>query len=124
MEARLKLKPGQRGTKKMVELYGTRLVCVRYRYDEARQKRLKTVELVVEEIPWTPGYKPNTLVSLRIEFTELELQERVKVAGGKWDSRECLWDLRYQTAVSLGLKDRIVKRKASNNRDKNASNSR
>jgi hypothetical protein len=35
MQARSKLmKPGQKGTRKLVELYGSRLVCVRYRYDE------------------------------------------------------------------------------------------
>lgn len=57
MQARLKLKPGQKGTKKLVELYGSRLVCVRYRYNEARQKRFKTVELIVEELDWTPKPK-------------------------------------------------------------------
>lgn len=33
MQARLKLKPGQNGTKKHLARYGERLVCVRYRYD-------------------------------------------------------------------------------------------
>lgn len=76
MQARLKLKPGQKGTKKLVELYGNRLVCVRYRYDEREQKRFKTVEIVVEEIPWTPKPKPivnPALVSLRIDWGETEL---------------------------------------------------
>ena len=36
MRARLILKPGQRGTKKLCAEYGERLVCVRYRYDEKR----------------------------------------------------------------------------------------
>lgn len=31
MQARSKLKPGQKGTRKLVELYGSRLFCVRYR---------------------------------------------------------------------------------------------
>ena len=39
MEARLKLKPGQNGTKRLVEKYGDALVCVRYRYDEASRTR-------------------------------------------------------------------------------------
>lgn len=42
------VKPGQKGSKRLVELYGDRLLCVRYRYDENRGVRLKTVELVVE----------------------------------------------------------------------------
>ena len=48
MVTRLKLKPGQKGTKALVEKYGDALVCVRYRYDETSRTRLKTVELIVE----------------------------------------------------------------------------
>jgi hypothetical protein len=54
METRLKLCPGQNGTKKLVKQYGEKLVCVRYRYDAARKKRYKTVELIVDEAPWNP----------------------------------------------------------------------
>jgi hypothetical protein len=50
----LKLNPGQRGTKKLLAEYGDRLVCVRYRYNEAQKKRFKTVELIVEAIAWRP----------------------------------------------------------------------
>ena len=52
MRARLKLNPGQRGTKKLLTQYGNRLVCARYRYDAKQKKRFKTVELIVEEIAW------------------------------------------------------------------------
>ena len=51
---RLNLKPGQRGTKPLVERYGDALLYVRYRYDPERGVRLKTVEIVVEEKPWRP----------------------------------------------------------------------
>lgn len=37
------LLPGQKGTRQLVKVYGDQLVCVRYRDDKARQKRLKTV---------------------------------------------------------------------------------
>jgi hypothetical protein len=50
----LKLNPGLRGTKKLLAEYGDRLVCVRYRYNEAQKKRFKTVELIVEAIAWRP----------------------------------------------------------------------
>ena len=50
MKTRLSLKPGQKGTKKLVDEYGENLICVRYRYDEKRKIRLKTVELIVEEV--------------------------------------------------------------------------
>ena len=49
MITRLKLKPGQHGTKALVEKYGDALVCVRYRYDAEGTIRLKTVELVEEK---------------------------------------------------------------------------
>ena len=46
METRLTLAPGQNGTKKLLAIYGDRLVCVRCRYDSARGVRYKTVELI------------------------------------------------------------------------------
>ena len=104
-------KPERKGTRKLVELYGSRLGCVRYRYDEARQKRIKTVELIVEELDWAPKPKqtrPTTLVDLRIAYGEAELARRVKTAGGKWNAAKRLWELRYDQTVALGLTERIV----------------
>ena len=43
MKTNKKLLPGQPGTKKLLEKYGEKLVCVRYKYDEKRLKRIKTV---------------------------------------------------------------------------------
>jgi hypothetical protein len=57
MRTRLHLKPGQRGTKRLSEQYGEQLVCVRYRYDDATQKRYKTVELIVDVAEWSPAKK-------------------------------------------------------------------
>jgi hypothetical protein len=54
MRARKKLKPGQDGTKSLLDKYGERLICVRYRYDEERGLRHKTVELIVDSTPWKP----------------------------------------------------------------------
>ncbi len=51
METRLTLRPGQAGTKKLLDRCGERLVRVRYPCDRAAGRRLKTVELVVEAIP-------------------------------------------------------------------------
>src|SRR2546428_13822708 len=50
MEIRLKLRPGMSGTKKLLARYGERLVCVRYRYDRATGRRVKTAELIVEDV--------------------------------------------------------------------------
>ena len=55
MRTGLNLKPGDKGTKRLVAEYGERLLCVRYRYDKERGKRLKTVELIVEEVDWQPA---------------------------------------------------------------------
>ncbi|MBC8042932.1 MAG: hypothetical protein IAF08_05750 [Rhizobacter sp.] len=56
-QIRSKLKPGQKGTKKLLAEYGAKLVCVRYRYDEVQMKRFKTIELIVDEAAWIPRPK-------------------------------------------------------------------
>lgn len=53
MRAQVTLQLGRRGTKKLHDRYGDQLVRVRDRYDAVRQRRLKTVALIVEEIPCT-----------------------------------------------------------------------
>ena len=77
MKTKLTLKPGQKGTKKLCEKYGPSLVCVRYRYDTAGKKRYKTVELIEEEIQWTPLDKgaPETPDEI-VGKTDLELFPR------------------------------------------------
>lgn len=105
MQARSKLKPGQPGTKKLVEQYGAELVCVRYRYDDQRGKRYKTVELIIEESAYAPPSKlnPDTIVGSRIALTEAVLQKKVKHAGGTWNRSHQLWEIRYDRVVKLGL---------------------
>jgi hypothetical protein len=56
MKTHTHLKPGQNGTKRLVEKFGDSLLCVRYRYDESRGVRLKTVEIVVEEKAWKSSF--------------------------------------------------------------------
>ena len=64
------------------------IVCVRYRYDPLLKKRFKTIELIIDEIPWQPQpvtvNLPEKNVNLQIEFNEIELRNKVKEAGGKW----------------------------------------
>lgn len=120
-----KLKPGQPGTKRLVTQYGQSLLSVRYRYDaEQSRKRFKTVELIVEESPWSPPpIKPDKLVGVRVELNETELQRKVKLAGGKWFSQHKVWQLRYDQAVALGLEARIEHRKVSNTTNQRKSKS-
>ena len=144
MEARATLRPGQKGTKKLVTRFGDRLICVRYRYDTTRGKRFTTVELIVDESDWTasipiaaeaaapaptesqtetaiqspagapeepygePSVAQPGLVGLRVGFKEMDLRQKVKAAGAKWDPERRLWMLRRDRAIELGLQDRIA----------------
>lgn len=110
MEARVTLRPGQRGTKKLTERFGDRLICVRYRYDIERRRRVTTVELVVDEAPWEPSAgSQSRLVGVRVDYRESELRNRVKAAGGQWGPEKKLWRLRSREARELGLERRIVR---------------
>lgn len=114
MQIRSTVHPGQRGTKKLFAQYGDRLVCVRYRYDEQRQRRFKTIEVIVEEEAWTPFQAPlpaDAEVSFRVAPAELRLRQQVKHVGGRWDPRRQVWTVRYTQAVALGVTERILDRK-------------
>ncbi|HNT78201.1 MAG TPA: hypothetical protein PKH77_24570 [Anaerolineae bacterium] len=108
---RLTLQPGQAGTRQLVEKYGDRLVCVRYRYDAARRKRYKTVELIEEEAAWLPPDAlpaAEALVGVVIGKTESSLQQRIREAGGRWNTTRGVWELRYADVVALGLTGRLA----------------
>jgi hypothetical protein len=51
---RLTLKPGLRGTLKLLALHGNKLICVRYRYNKKARRRYKTVELIIDQKYWKP----------------------------------------------------------------------
>ncbi len=105
MKTRLTLTPGANGTKKLQEQYGDRLVCVRYRYDEVRRMRIKTVELIEDESPWTPA---GALYLVQISYAETTLRTRVKEEGGRWNPERKLWLVTRETLRRLSLEDRIV----------------
>ena len=113
METRLTLRPGMPGTKKLVARYGERLVCVRYLYDETRGRRLKTVELVIEEAPWygrarKPRRNDHDLVGVRIAWDEADLRVAVKKAGGIWRPRQRLWEMPWVAVRTLGIGHRVI----------------
>lgn len=125
MEIRTVRRPGEKGTRKLVEKYGERLICIRYRYDPARRKRLKTVELVIAEEDWLPpephpqelkpaglGPKPfyTRRVGIRLAYDEVDLRRQVKAVGGMWDPAERLWFVPEEYVRRLGLVQRVVKR--------------
>ncbi len=43
MQTWVTLRPGDKGTRKLVQKFGDQLLCVRYRYDHLEQVRYKTV---------------------------------------------------------------------------------
>ena len=93
MEIRLTLRPGMSGEKKLLARYGERLICVRYRYDRASGRRVKTAELIVEDVAWAgrarrPRRNDRDLVGVRIGWKESELRAAVKRAGGIWRPRQ------------------------------------
>jgi len=114
---RLHLKPGQKGTKQLLAQYGDRLICVRYRYDAQRKKRIKTVELLVAERDWEPPrprFAHDQIVGVRVAFADVAIRDRVKQAGGTWNPERRVWQLRYDRVIALALHTRIVDEPASN----------
>jgi len=108
---RLKLKPGQKGTKKLAAEYGDALVCVRYRYDRASCTRAKTVELIVEKIAWTPpplSFSDDMLAPVRIGFADSELRNMAKAAKGRWDPEKRLWFIVFGKIKGTELEKHLV----------------
>jgi hypothetical protein len=117
MIAKATLRPGQKGTKRLLEKYGDRLVCVRYRYDSVNGKRYTTVELLEAESHWTrknvssKGEQRNTetgKLSVRSDYWETDLREKAKQAGAVWRPRRKLWEMAYEDVMELGLENRVV----------------
>ncbi len=92
MKAHTHLKPGQKGTRRLLEKYGDSLLCVRYRYDAVRGVRMKTVQLVVEAKPGKARlpYRNSDIVSIVVGYAEKTLRERLKAAGGRCSAEEKL----------------------------------
>jgi len=102
---------GQPGTQKWIKEYGESLVCVRYKYDLQHKRKLKTVELVVENEPWDLDKNrvpANKIIGVKVQFGEIKLGRLVREAGGIWNRQKKLWEIPYREAVNLGLEDRIV----------------
>ena len=109
MKTHCHLKPGQKGTKRLVEKFGQSLLCVRYRYDEKRGIRVKTVEIVVEEQPWQPPFRfrDEDLVPITVGYGETELREILRKARAKWDPQAKVWTAQYRLIRGTVLESRI-----------------
>ena len=109
MKSYCHLKPGQNGTKRLVEQYGTKLLCVRYRYDEQRRVRLKTVEIIVEERPWQPPFRfrDEDLAPVTVGFGETTLREKLRKLRATWEPQAKVWLVPYGRIRGTELETRI-----------------
>lgn len=111
MTTKRTLYPGQAGTKKWSKKFGDRLYCVRYKYDAKTNKKLITVELIVDKKAWYPDKKRiphNKLINIRVKYGEVHIGKLVRAAGGKWNKQKNVWELAYKEVIALGLEDRII----------------
>ena len=97
MKAYGHLKPGQNGTQRLVNQFGDALLCVRYRYDELNDENITTVEIIVDRRPRDRNlrFRDTDTVAVSVHFTEKELRDRLKAAGGRWDPGEKVWRVLY-----------------------------
>jgi hypothetical protein len=114
-----KIAPGQLGAKRWEEQFGQTLLCVRYREDINTRHRYTTVELVVDvrHMPLPPPAARDTgqaIMAIHLGWGEIDLQRRVRAAGGKWDGLACVWLLMYSQILAMNLQDRIVTAPAEN----------
>ena len=111
MKTRVNLKPGQKGTKRLVDRYGDALICVLYRYDAKPNRQYKTVEIIVSESEWTPPpakYPDGALVPLKIGINETSLQSQVRAVGGRWNKQQQVWFVPYGCIVGTKLEKLIA----------------
>lgn len=79
MITRLKLKPGQKGTKALAEKYGEDFVCVRYRYDEPSRTRIKRLKLL-----WKESSCRHRQEAIKMKVSWQYRPPAVKINGVKW----------------------------------------
>ena len=101
-------KPGQPGTIKLLKKYGRTLRNVRYVYDYDTGEHYKTMELflVIENDDKEDNLPPDIWVGIEIGRHERELRAKVQAVGGRYDTYDRLWFIRYADYRSLNLDDR------------------
>jgi hypothetical protein len=109
MEAYAHLKPGQNRTRRLKEKYGAALLCVRYRYDEIRNVKLKTVEIIVDEKPLRHlRYSADDMVPVTVGYEEAELRELLRKFRARWEPQVKLWFVQYGLIRGTPLESRIA----------------
>lgn len=92
---------------------------MRYRYDHDRNERPKTLELIVERVPLRSRSKRFSsaadCVDVRLRRGEDLLRRSLLFAGAKYQQATDTWRTTRSVAISLGLTDRILRRKVDRN---------
>jgi len=91
--------------------FGDRLVRVRYRRDTDTGKHIKTAEIIVDEAipaPSEADQNPHEPVSMKVEYHDTHVREKVKAAGGRWDPKHLVRRLPRHRVHHLHLQHRIV----------------
>ena len=107
--------PGHDGTRRLAREFGDRLVCVRYRYDDAKALRVTTVEIVAHVDPLRGRAPPPRSavaawepVWVRLAPDERALRRQALEAGGRWRSEHKLWEVPRWLVARLDLGGRVV----------------
>ncbi len=96
MKAYGHMKPGQKGTQRLVDRFGATLVCARYRYDERTGDNLTTAEIIVDRRPrGAPRYRDADLVAVAVAYTETAIRDKLKAAGGRWNPEVRSWQVYF-----------------------------
>jgi len=58
---------------------------------------MKTVEIIVDERPLNPNlqHRDKDIVAVMVPFTKIDLRDRLKAVGGRWDPEEKIWRVRF-----------------------------
>jgi hypothetical protein len=108
--ARQTIKAGERGTKKLVKEFGSNLLNVRIYYDIKRKRKIRTIELLVDENEWVPTkINPAKIVKLKVNWGEPEIARKIKANGGIWNKEKKVWEIAFGKVKDLGLQSRMVK---------------
>jgi len=54
------------------------------------------------------GFQKNKIVSIQVEYREIQIGRLIKSAGGRWNREKKVWELPYGEAIALGLDKRII----------------
>ncbi len=114
-EIRKTMRPGEPGTRRHLRDWGDRLVCVRHRVDPDKGMRFTTIEIVASSTRVVRPKRephPEALVYARVGRDEWELERRLRTTkSASFDPVLDVWRMRYESAVKLRLKRRLLFRR-------------